>query len=117
MSGRTEQIFSKVRRNLNEFSDRNLKDKLVYQTMQEAQKQIVMLTQCLEKEIIITTVAGQEAYNLGIANISSVSNEIIKRGTTAERIAFALTLGTTDIIIWIDTDEETTYSWDGEKWI
>jgi hypothetical protein len=61
---RTEQIFSKVRRNLHKISERDIKDRLVYQTMQEAQKQIIMLTQCLEKEITLVTVEDQESYDL-----------------------------------------------------
>lgn len=62
--GRTEKIFSKVRRNIHKISERDIKDRIIYQTMQEAQKQIIMLTQCLEKEISVTTVADQESYDL-----------------------------------------------------
>jgi len=113
---RTEQIFSKVRRNIHKISERDIKDKLVYQTMQKAQEQIIMLTQCLEKEITVTTVADQGSYVL-LSNGTSVPQSLVKKGTTAERTAFGATLRTTDVCVWVDTDLNSPYFWNGTEWV
>ena len=63
---RTAQILSKVRRNLSKYSERDIQDRVIYQQMQEAQTQIILLTQCLEKELEITTIANQESYDLEV---------------------------------------------------
>ena len=45
------------------------------------------------------------------------TSSFLSRGTTAERTAQGLLLGATDVFIWIDTTENTTYSWNGTRWI
>ena len=41
----------------------------------------------------------------------------VKTGTTAERTAYGLTLGTTDACVWIDTDQNTAYFWSTDEWV
>jgi hypothetical protein len=38
-------------------------------------------------------------------------------GTTAERLAYGLTLAEDDAIVWTDTDENTPYFWNGTEWV
>jgi hypothetical protein len=59
----------------------------------------------------------QTPFDSGIVVESDPLVGSVRKGTTAERIAFGLTLGSTDICIWIDTDENTFYGWNGSEWI
>lgn len=56
------------------------------------------------------------------ATYDPVNNEVeasdfMAKGTTAERTAKGATLGSTDVFVWTDTTENTTYSWNGTEWV
>lgn len=46
-----------------------------------------------------------------------VTSDFLSKGTTAERTAKGSTLSSGDVFIWIDTTENTTYSWNGSEWV
>lgn len=46
-----------------------------------------------------------------------VTSDFLSKGTTAERTAKGATLSSGDVFIWIDTTENTTYSWNGSEWV
>jgi len=53
----------------------------------------------------------------GIIYLATSATGQLLKGTSAERITKGGELGATDIMIWIDTTELTTYSWSGSEWI
>lgn len=56
--------------------------------------------------------------NSATYNTSSIeTSDFLSKGTTAERTAKGATLSSGDVFIWIDTTENTTYSWNGSEWV
>lgn len=45
------------------------------------------------------------------------ASDFMAKGTTAARTAKGATLGSTDVFVWTDTTENTTYSWNGSAWV
>lgn len=63
-----------------------------------------------------------KTYISNSAVYDPVNNEVeasdfMAKGTTAERTAKAATLGSTDVFIWTDTTENTTYTWNGSEFV
>jgi hypothetical protein len=63
-----------------------------------------------------------KTYISNSATYDPVNNEVeasdfMAKGTTAERTAKGATLGSTDVFIWTDTTENTTYTWNGSDWV
>jgi hypothetical protein len=63
-----------------------------------------------------------KTYISNSAYYDPVNNEVeasdfMGKGTTAERTAKGATLTSTDVFVWTDTTENTTYSWNGSEWV
>jgi hypothetical protein len=63
-----------------------------------------------------------KTYISNSAYYDPVNNEVeasdfMAKGTTAERTAKGATLTSTDVFVWTDTTENTTYSWNGSEWV
>ena len=45
------------------------------------------------------------------------ASDFMAKGTTAQRTAKGATLGSTDVFVWIDTDTNSPYFWNGSEWV